>query len=509
MQTTRRVLVNAVTRWLATLIQGALGVFLVRFLLAQLGQEGYGLTALMAAVVSFAMIADLGLGGALARHLAAQLATGDQARFDELASTALAFYLAVGSTLALLCAMFAHPITRALNVPPALMSAGVFLVRWYAAPAILLAFVSPVYLGIVTSANRFDLANWIAIGTSIFRTASLFAILSLTTAGLYGWAAGTLFSQGLTLALTAWAAYRVHPGVQVRVRCARPSSLATLFSTGAYLFALHLANLLSVNADPLILTTFIGPSAVALYTPAVTLTAAVRPLVNTLADQLHPLTTSYYERGNKQNLQVVLVRGTKYTFLLGVGACVMLGVFAEPIMRLWLESFLGTQYLVTAQVLVFWAAIDLLSYASGSQWAVLLGMNRLRFLVLTQLPFAVLNVIASAALVRFTGLGVLGVVIPTLVIGAIRRPIIIVHAARLCGVPVGHYLREAYLRPTVVLALLTGAAVSVRLLAKPSSLLPLLAWGSGLGLLFAALFWWVGLHKPERATLRGVLKRHS
>jgi len=489
---------------MATLTQGVLGVFLVRFLLSQLGQEGYGVTALMATVVSFAMVADLGLGGALARHLAAQLATGDQARFDELASTALAFYLTVGSALALLCAMFAHPIARALNVPTALMPAGVFLVRWYAAPAILLSFVSPVYLGIVTSANRFDLTNSIAIGTSILRTVSLFAILGLTTAGLYGWAAGTLFSQGLTLGLTAWAAYRAHPGVQVRLRYARPSALATLFSTGAYLFALQLTNLLSVNADPLILTTFLGPSAVALYTPAVTLTAAVRPLVNTLADQLHPLTTSYYERGNRQNLQVVLVRGTKYTFLLGVGACVMLGVFAEPIMRLWLESSLGTQYVVTAQVLVFWAVIDLLSYASGSQWAVLLGMNRLRFLVLTQLPFAVLNVIASAALVRFTGLGVLGVVIPTLVIGAIRRPIIIVHAARLCDIPVRDYVRQAYLRPTVVLALLTSAALGVRAFARPESVGALAIWGVALGVLFAILCWLIGFDRTDRGALRNL-----
>lgn len=505
MGTSRRILLNVTTRWIATLVQGALGIFLVRFLLFQLGQDGYGLAALMSAVVSMAMVADLGLGGALARHLAAQMALKDQLRFNQLASSAFLFYLVVGVTMGTACGVFASWITHAINAPPALESEALFLVRWYAAPALFLSFVTPVYVGVITSANRFDLLNCITVGVGIARATGLFLILNLTTTGLRGWAMVMLMVQALNLVITVWFAYRICPQLRITPTLATKTAFLILLSTGGYLFALQLANLLSIKADPIILSTFLGPAAVASYTPAVTLVGAVRPLITALADQLHPLATAYHEAGQRKNLGEVLIRGTKLTLLLGVGACVLLAVFAEPITRIWLAQSLGTQYVVTAQVLILWAAVDLLSYAAGSQWAVLLGTNRLRFLTWTQLPFAIVNVGASIALVGFTSLGVIGVMIPTFIIALVRRPIIIVHTARICAVPVGFYLREAYLRPMVIFAILTGTAAIVRLLARPSSMFSLLGWGAALWLLFLGLCWWVGLTKSERAMILSML----
>jgi hypothetical protein len=187
----------------------------------------------------------------------------------------------------------------------------------------------------------------------------------------------------------------------------------------------------------------------------------------------------------------------------------MLGVFAKPIVHLWVGASLGPDYLVTAQVLAFWVAIDLLSYSGGSQWAVLLGGNHLRFLAWTQLPLAILNVVFSAVLVSSTRLGVVGVVIPTLVIGLIRRPIIIVHTARYCGISASHYLRHAYLRPAAVLAILAGAALGVNVFARPTSAVALLLWGSALGVLFAALSWLIGFDADDKATVRTFISSAS
>lgn len=505
MSTFRRVFLNVITRWIATFVQGAIGVFLVKFLLGQLGQDGYGLTALMSAVVSMAMVADLGFGGALARHLAAQLALKDPFKFNQLASTAFLFYLLMGVALGITCSVFAPWITHVMSIPHSLRSEALFLVRWYAAPSLVLSFVTPVYVGVVTSANRFDLLNGINVGIGIIRATGLFLILSLTPAGLRGWAMVMLAMQTLNLLVISWVAHRIYPGLRLQPQLATKTAFLTLLSTGAYLYAIQLANLLSIKADPIILSAFLGPAAVALYTPAIGLLEAVRPLITALADQLHPLATAYHETGQRENLGEVLIRGTKFTLLFGVGACTLLGVFAEPITRIWLARSLGSGYTVTAQVLMLWVAVDLLGYAAGSQWAVLLGTNRLKFLVWIQLPFALLNIGASIALVGFTNLGVIGVVIPTLITVLIRRPLIIFYTARVCAVPVSFYLREAYLRPVLVLVALAGAAVSIRLLTKPLSLLSLCGWGALLGLVFLVLCWWVGLDAKDKLALRKAL----
>jgi O-antigen/teichoic acid export membrane protein len=505
MKTTQRVFLNSATRWFAIAVQGALGLFLVRFLLSELGQDGYGLVSLMGGVIAFSSIAEFGLSGALSRYLAAQVASKNNNKFNELASTAMLFYIIIGTALAISCSLLAEKIAQVLNVPPSLLPQAGFLIRWYAGPAICLSFLSPLYTAVIASTNRFDILNWISIGTGLVRAVVLFLLMGLVKMGLYGWVGGMLFSQGLNLALAVLAAYRTWPMLRLNPAKAKLDTLHMLFSTGVYLFALQLANLLGVQADPLILTAFFGPAAVALYSPATTLVSAIRPLVTTLVDQLHPLATMYYESGQMKKLQEVLIRGTKYTLLLGVGACVVLSVFADTITQLWLERSLGSQYVVTAQVLVLWLAIDLLSYAGGTQWPVLLGMNRLRFLTLTQVSFAVLNVAASIVLVRFTSIGVVGVVIPTLVLALIRRPLIMVYTAHVCGLPFSQYLRGAYLRPAIVLTLLTGAAVIVRILAKPSAMLALL-WGFVLGVLFIALCWWVGFDAADRRFVLEMLR---
>jgi len=117
MKTTQRVFLNSATRWFAIAVQGALGLFLVRFLLSELGQDGYGLVSLMGGVIAFSSIAEFGLSGALSRYLAAQVVSKNNNKFNELASTAMLFYIIIGTTLAISCSLLAKKSLRFLMCP--------------------------------------------------------------------------------------------------------------------------------------------------------------------------------------------------------------------------------------------------------------------------------------------------------------------------------------------------------------------------------------------------------
>ena len=506
MQVSQRIAWNAVTNWAAMLVSAAVGLVLVPFLLGCLGKEGYGLAAIAGVVVSFTAAADLGLRGALSRHLAEQVALKNTRRFNELASTALVLYLTIGTALATACVLAAEPLARAFRVSPALLPEAVFLVRWYSSVSILLSFLSPLFGAVVISNNRFDLRNYILTGTGLMRGAFLFAVLGLTDTGLYGWAVVGIAATALEVALMVIAARRLWPAMELRVRHLRWSAAKALASLGVSLFTLQWTGLLAVQSDPIVLTAFLGPAAVALYQPALTAVGSVRPLVSTLADQLHPLATGLHVTGRRKELQQVLLRGTRYTLLMGVGVCTLLAVLAKPMMRLWLGGRLGEDYAVTAQVLVAWVVVDLFTYAAGSQWPVLLGMNRLRFLLWTQLPLAVLNLLVSIVLVGYTRLGVVGVVIPTAVIGILRRPIVAVYVAWVCGLTARRYFLESYLRPIAVLTMLTAAAFGLRWAIGPASWLSLGACATALGVSWAGLAWGVGLTRTDRQAFCQLLR---
>lgn len=507
MRTSRRIVVNAMAGWASEAVRFVIALVMLPFLLGKFGREGYGLLVLLGVIVGLTTVMDLGVRGALGRHLAEQVAKKDTRRFNELASTALVLYLVIASVFAAICLALAPLLARVFKVSDELMPQAVFLIRWYGSISVMLSFIAPVFAATIIANNRFDLANYLDIGVAILSGLVIFAVVGLTDAGLYGWAGVSLAGQVILLLLRGFTARRIWPSLDIRLAHFRRDALRPLFSLGGYLFVFNMTHLLSVRADPIVLTWFFGLAGVSLYNPGGSLPARSRRLVKTLSRQLHPLATAYHVTGKTQQLQAVLIRGTRYTLLMGIPVCVILGIFAMPIMRLWLERVLGADYRIPALVMTGWAVVDLFTYAAGSQWSVLLGMNRLKFLVWTSVPAGIVNILVSIILVGYTSLGIPGIMVATVIIAAIRRPIITVYTARVCGMSARRYLMESYLRPILVLALVAAVGLALRIGVAPSSLIALAACVAGVGCLWVPLCWWVGFNPADRESFRGLLRR--
>ena len=482
-----------------------IGLILVPFLLGELGKGGYGLVALVGTIVAFAEIADLGLRGALGRHLAEQAAIKDTRRFNELASSAMVFYLFAGTVLAAACMLLAPLLVRAFNVPDHLRTQAMFMIRWYGGFTIVLAFVHPVYGAVITSESRFDLLNYVSVAQGILSGMALFLVLGLTKTGLYGWAVVMLAIQVAGLMARRQIAHNINPGFRIRLDLFSRTAMGSLFALGGYVFLLRIVRTVSLQSGPIVLSVFLGPAALALYSPGVKLTSVVGPLVGALARQLHPLATGLHVTGQTERVQAVLIRGTKYTFLMAIAAYVLMAVFAQPIARVWLERTLGPEYRTVGWVLMGMALVHLFMYTGGTQFAVLLGMNRLKFIAWMQLPLAAVHVLGSIALVAYTSLGVLGVVVATLAVTIIRRVIVAVYAARSCGLSVGAFFLKSYLRPLIVLVILTGVGVALRIHVDPSSLPVLAACAAIMSLLWLVLCVFVGFNQEDRKSFSGLL----
>jgi O-antigen/teichoic acid export membrane protein len=497
-----------VTKWAFVGTRGVIGLVLVPFLAAKVGRAGYGLIALASVIVSFAALADLGLRTGLGRHLAAQVARRDTAQFNELASTGMAAYMIIGTLCTGVVIAFAPLLVQLFNVSQEMVPQAVFIVRWYGSVAVLMSFLMPVFGATLTSNNRYDIVSYIGTGWAILQGAGIFLVLGLTQVGLYGWAVVAIAAETLRFLAIRYAAYRIHPGLKLRLRHVRKHASRSLFSLGGKAFVLRATDLVSVRADPIIITRFFGPAGVALYYPGLQLTTFAREIINALNAQLHPVATACHVTGKTEQLRSVLFRGTRYTLLMGIAPCIALVLFAHPIMKVWIGGTpIGEGYRTAAWILLGWAMVDLLNYASGTQGPVLLGMNRLKFLVWVQAVGGVINVLASIWLVGYTSLGVVGVIVPTIVITAIRRPLIATYTAWACGTSAHRYFSESYARPMVVIGLLGVAATAIRILIDPQSMLSVIACVAGVGILWVPLCWWIGFNAADRASFLGLFRR--
>jgi O-antigen/teichoic acid export membrane protein len=479
----------------------------VPFLLIHLGKEGYGLIALLGVIVSMSEVADLGLRGALGRELAEQVARKDRPAINELASTALLLYLAIASILAFLSWMLAPWLVEVFKVSAHLQRDAVWMIRIYSSVTFIFSFITPVFTAILSSYNRFDVVNTVRIIRGIASGLVLFAVIPVIDNALYGWTAVMLVFQAVAIVLMYVFYRRICEEVQIGVRFLNPARLRPLFKLGGNIYALQMTRALSERSDPLIISYFFGPIGVALYHPGARLSTLVRPFVYTLADQMYPLATKQHVNQQQQKMQRILILGTKYTVILGSLFTAGLLAFAEPFCRLWLEGTLGTDYQIAAQVMMLWALVDFLIYTTGTQWSVLLGMKKLKFLLWTQIPSSVLNIIVSIYLVGFTPMGIPGVLVATVIIGFIRRPILVAYTSKLCGLDPRAYFKKAYLRPLYCFTITLFVAILIRSLINIHSYFILgfcccfvvAAWGLSC--------WFFGLTSEEKKQVFSVIMK--
>jgi O-antigen/teichoic acid export membrane protein len=298
------------------------------------------------------------------------------------------------------------------------------------------------------------------------------------------------------------------PDLQIRLRHFKTDALKQLFSLGSKMYVFNLAELISVQANPIIITHFFGPASVSIYKPGQILTEHSNQFVTAFRGQLFPLTTGYHTAGNITKLQEILIKATRYSTLMAVAVSVMLVVFAEPIMKVWIGgTSIGQYYQTAAWILSLSAISSMLNSAGGSQWAVLLGMNRLKFLIWIASISGILNVLFSIYLVGYTSLGIIGVVVPTVILAAIRRPIIAVYTARACQLSPKRFLCETYIRPILVLLLLGIIALGARLRFQPDSVFAIAACLAITAAAWFPLCWFIGLEASDRKTLINLATR--
>jgi O-antigen/teichoic acid export membrane protein len=496
MSRSRQVLINALAQWGMTALSSLLGLLIVPYLINRLGQDGYGLVVVILAIPAFCALADLGISGALTRQLSAALAQEEGAGYNHYASTGVAMNLLIGAACAGAIVTFAVPMARLFSVPATLFDEGVALLRTFGAAYVFLTFLMLAPKSILASHNRFDLACLIDAVRRLLQSVGLFGVLSFTSLGLLGWALVCVGADLLATVFLWRAARRICDGVRIRPSEVRAKSLRELVGLGSRLAALQISDQLSTNANPFVLSACLGPAAVALYRPPAQVMSAVSMIVFTLAGQLHPLATQAHVQREKADLAMILFRGTKYTMLTASVTCGIAISLAEPICRIWLMQALGVQYATCAAVLTILAITTL---AGGAQWPVLLGMNRTGFAAYGRLALAVLNICASWLLVRYTQLGVLGVVLPTMVIELAWRPVLIRYVCRAVGVNVTDYLRQSYLAPLLVGGVVAGAGLLLENVAHPVGLWTLICAAAGLGLLGATLIWVFAFNSTERA----------
>lgn len=487
----QRTLLNVISNYAGKLFNLGVWFFLTPYLVRTLGADDYGLWVLIGSIAAYGTLLEFGIADAVSKYIAEFRVRGDVRQARQLVATAVGLYLGLGLAAFLASVLIAPAVPGWFGLPAA-QSARASQLVILTGLAIALELPSTTTYAVLRGLQRFEFANLISILGTALMAALTVAVVALG-GGVLGLAAValpvTLLMQWLSLQLV----HRAAPDLQLSWRDANRQLVRTVAAFSSSLFVVRVAGQLQSKTDEIVIGLYLPVAAVTPYSLARRLSEIPQMLTNQFMKVIMPLASQLAAADDRARLRSLYVVSTRLTLAIGVPLAAGVTLLARPFLSVWVgPAYADADYLV--------AILAAASLIDTSQWpaaSVLQGMARHRWLAVTALASALINLALSLILIR--PLGVAGVALGTLIPTSLEAlGFVMPYALRVNGVTWREALAEIFW-PTLAPALpMAAVLVGLREWLRPAGYLSLLAVGAAGGLVYLAGYAAACWGKPER-----------
>jgi O-antigen/teichoic acid export membrane protein len=404
---TKLIFQNVSVNYLVTGTELLIGIFMLPFNVAHLGQSAYGLWVLVASITVYFSMFDMGYGVAQVRFAAKYRAQGDVKALNEIASTMFCVFSAIGLVTFAVAVVIALNLQNVFQLTPEQVRTGQIVLLFISA-YVALSFPTSVFGGIVNGFQRQYLNGAVAFATAIVVALVNVAVL-MAGYGLPELVAATTGVRILSYFAYALNAYRVFPGLRIRPGFFKRDRLREITGFSVFILIIDLANKLNYSTDTIVIGAFMGTAAVAVWAVAQRLIEIVQRITDQLNAVLFPVVvdSSTVERVDK--LQRILVQATRLSLAMVVPLATVLGLTARPLVMLWV----GPNFEGSVNVIYILSVVVAFRVGNAPSTVILKGSGLHKVLAISNLSMAVSNLVLSVVLVRWYGL--VGVAIGTLI----------------------------------------------------------------------------------------------
>lgn len=457
MPSTRRIASNVLSNWFALAITTLVGFFLSPFVVHHLGNLAYGVWVMIASLVGYMNLLDLGLQSAVIRFVSKGVAQKNEEESSQAVSGAL--WIRLWISLAIVCAglLFAALFEHFFVIPVALQRAARLTII-LSAITVAVNLWCGVFRGVLVALHRYDLSSAVSIVQTSLRAVG-FVVLLRWGDGILALALWELCISVIANAVTVSLCFWIYP--RLKLIFARPdrATLRKLVNYSSYIFVINIAVQIAYFTDNLVVGGFINPAAVTLYAIGGVVIAYARQIVASMATTFAPLASTFEAEAKFTHLQRLLIHGTRAAVLVSLPIEAALFFRGETFIRLWM----GEQYAhPSGTVMKILLLSVVFTSANATSGGVAYGMEKLRAVAVWAIAEGAANLILSVILVRQIGIyGVAwGTSIPSLVVELFLWPRFV---CKLVDIPVRTYLWQTWIRSSLaVIPFALACAVAER-----------------------------------------------
>lgn len=435
---------NVAYVWFAYLISVITGFLMPRMISDRLGVNSLGVWDFTWSVVSYFGIIQLGLGSSVVRYVARHRAAADHKALSISVSTIGLFFKISGFVILLATACVSLLIVPffADRLGEHLVSAQqvIFILGAEMAFCVMLT----VYGGVIAGCNRWDVHN------SISALSNIGTVLAMVVVVLVGGGLPALALVHFVFAVSGdilrWRlSRRICPELQVNYKNATLSVWLEQARFSAKNLIPSIGDLLSNQFLAILITAHLGPAMLAIYSRPKNLIRQLQTMAGKFGNVFVPAASSMQAHGRHDALQTMFLNGGVSMAALMGPAVVVLIVFGDAIIHLWM----GSEFVFPGLIPVLGIS-GFFSCVNEPAWSILAGLNRHGLLAWVRLAGALCSsIVLGIGLWAFDIsllMAALIFAIPVTLAEAVAVPVL---ACRILGVPLASYCRRVIAKPVL------------------------------------------------------------
>jgi O-antigen/teichoic acid export membrane protein len=415
-------------------INTGIQLLMIPFLVRRFGMEGFGIYSLLVSIIGYSVLADLGLGQGVIKFVAEMKARGDFKALNQYVIAGLWVQTLLGGIGMSLLVIFSRQFLLLLKVPSDFMGAARIGLIWCAI-AFFFTMITGTFMSVLMGLQRYDLTSRTTIMINMAMNAGIVLVL--------------LFGGGFRSAVAVTAAFALVNGIIffVLVKKNLPGLVLfgsfdfihfrDLFRFSGFLFISRVASLFCNYILVFMISFFLGPVAVPLYSVPFKLVNGATGFLSMAAAVVFPFASEMSVEKNREKINAILIQSSRLLAAISIPMNLTIAVFARPILTVWM----GTAFAVkAAPILSLLALMSMLSaltilpnlFTMGLGFAKIIGIFSLgtlaSFMILVPLGLISMGIVGAGWAIVFSTM-------PGLALVAYE-------VKKIFFLPLGHYARE-------------------------------------------------------------------
>lgn len=483
------------------------GFFYTPFLIRHLGEEQYGLWAMVAGFVGLLAIVNLGIAPAISRQIASLKEVGEREAVNRLISTAMALFLVLfvfAVVIVLLASAFFSSFFDKIDPQYHRIARLLVLVVGF---VMSLSIVAKPFSGVVMGYQRFDLLNGADLLSTLLRVSVVVVLFWFGWENLWVLMLATLMAELLRQVAYVVLAFNQHRGMHISLKHFNGGDLKYLFSFTAASFPVLMSWLILEQGGKLIVGKFLELDRVTQYSQVCLLIVMIRQWSDSLMPLWVPAAGALHARREFDRLRRGRNIACRYALAITTMGVVTLVIFSRPFIARWLDwsgpnyedVFLSLYVLSLSQVLSSWQIPSI---------AILRGLNRHHPLAIAYPISIALGLTLGGLLAAYSDLGIVGVAIGVAVAQVLRTVSFVPwYVSGVLEQSNVEHLRTTLLSPLLVALPTAGVGYLLMHYVAPVSWPALFATMGATAATYAMLAYFFVLEQAERDRLKALLTR--